>query len=176
MKTARSFHRIVAPWFFILLLVTLITGITYRIGRAWFGMSKEMGGKILSVHVGGWMGDVASPIYVLLVGGGLLSLLVTGLVLLFKSRAKAGPRRAHRILAFILLLPLTASAVTGILFKLGEDWFHFSDSTLSVLMSIHQGSWLGKELRPYYILFIGLGLLALGIYGWLLVKKRPANP
>lgn len=175
MKTARSFHRIVAPWLFILLLITLITGITYRVGRAWFGMSKEMGGKILSVHAGDWMGEAASPFYVLLVGGGLLSLLITGLVLLFKSRAKAGPRRIHRILAFILLLPLTASAVTGILFKLGEDWFHFSDSTLSILMSIHQGSWLGKELRPYYILFIGLGLLALGVYGWLLVKKRPAN-
>jgi hypothetical protein len=176
MKTARSFHRIVAPWFFILLIITLATGIIYRVGRAWFGMSKETGNKILSVHAGDWMGDIASPLYVIFIGGGLLALLFTGVVLFFKGRAKAGPRRIHRILAFILLLPLTASAATGILFKLGEDWFHFSDGTQSILMSIHQGSWLGKELRPYYILFIGLGLLALGIYGWLLVKKRPASP
>lgn len=176
MKTIRSFHRVFAPWFFILLLVTLATGIIYRVGRAWFGMSKETGNKILAIHAGDWLGQHVSPLYVLLVGGGLLALLVTGFVLFIKGRAKAGPRRIHRLLSIILLLPLTASALTGILFKLGEDWFHFSDGTLSVLMSIHQGSWLGKELRPYYILFIGLGLLVLGIYGWLLAKNRRMNP
>ncbi len=180
MKALRKLHRLISPWIFALLFISLATGIIYRIGRAWFGMSKPVGNNILSIHAGDWLGDTLSPYYVLLVGGGLLALLATGLVLAIQSRSKAGPRRMHRMLGLILMLPLAASAVTGILFKVGEDWFHFSEGTLDLLMSIHQGSWLGKTARPFYVLFIGLGLLALGIYGLRLTKlfsrKKPLIP
>jgi len=173
MKALRKVHHLISPWLFILLFVTLATGVIYRVGRAWFDMSRPTGNKVLSIHAGEWLGEATSPYYVIFIGGGLLALLVTGLVLAVQSRAKAGPRRMHRLLGLILLLPLAASAITGILFKLGEDWYHFPEGTLDILMSIHQGSWLGKTMRPFYVLFVGLGLLALGLYGLRLTKLFP---
>jgi predicted permease len=177
MKILRKLHRWCSPWIFILLFVTLATGIVYRIGRAWFDMSRPMGNKILSIHAGEWLGEALSPYYVILTGGSLLALIVSGLFLAMQSRSPSGARRWHRLLGLLLMLPLTASALTGILFKVGEDWFHFSEGTLDILMSIHQGSWLGKTVRPFYVLFVGLGLLALGWYGLRLTKlfsrKRP---
>ncbi|MFZ4682225.1 MAG: PepSY domain-containing protein [Terrimicrobiaceae bacterium] len=161
----RKFHRVVSPWLVLPLVLTLATGVTYRIGRAWFGMPKETGAKILSVHTGEWLGTAGSSAYVLLVGGGLLALVLTGTFLLIKSRAKAGARFAHRILAAILLLPLAASAITGIAFKIGEEWFHLPDKTLDLFMTIHEGAWLGQTLKPFYVLVVGLGLLVLAATG-----------
>ena len=41
-------------------------------------------------------------------------------------------------------------------------------------MHIHEGAWLGKELKVFYVLIMGLGLLAAGLLGLgiLLPKKR----
>jgi hypothetical protein len=43
-------------------------------------------------------------------------------------------------------------------------------------MDIHEGGWLGKELKVYYVLAVGLGLLGAGLLGLgiLLPKKRRA--
>ena len=161
----RKFHRIVAPWLVLPIFVTLCTGVAYRTGVSWFGMDKKTGGRILDIHAGGWLGDTGSGIYVILVGAGLLALIATGLCLLLKSRGRGSPRVLHRILGALLLLPLTASAVTGIAFKAGEDWLDFPQSTLDVLMSIHQGAWLGKAVRPFYVAAIGIGLLVLAVTG-----------
>lgn len=158
-QAPRKFHRRVAPWLAIPLLVTLATGITYRIGRAWFEMSKETGNNVLHFHTGEWLGEWGSHAWVFISGGGLLALSLTGLFLVIKSRAKGQPRVAHRILGAILLLPLTASAVTGLTVHFGGE--RLSKEAGNILMSIHQGSWLGPTLRPFYILFIGLGLLVM---------------
>lgn len=175
----RKFHRQFAPWLAIPLLLTLVTGVTYRIGRAWFGMGKETGGTILDIHAGGWLGGTGSVIYVILVGAGLLSLVATGFYLVVKSRAKGQPRVFHRIVGAIFLLPLAASAITGIAFKAGEEWLQLSDGTLGILMSIHQGSWLGKAARPFYVLAIGIGLLSLAITGLRMTgvfRKKTKHP
>jgi hypothetical protein len=173
----RKFHRRVSPWLIVPLVVTLATGIAYRIGRAWFGMDKDLGSKVLDVHSGEWLGGTGSMIYLAVVGLGLLALIVSGATLLLTSRSKIPMRLGHRIVALILMLPLTASAVTGLAYKFGEEWFHISDGTADLLMDIHQGSWLGKGVAPYYVLFVGLGLLALSWTGLqmtgLLKKKSP---
>ena len=161
----RKFHRLVAPWLTVPLLVTLSTGIAYRLGVAWFGLGKAAGGRILDIHAGGWLGDTASVFYVILNGTGLLGVVVTWLYLVRRSSSKVQPRLFHRILGMILLLPLALSATTGIAFKIGDDWLHLPDSTLGLLMSLHQGSWLGKTVRPFYVLAIGIGLLSLSITG-----------
>ncbi|MFZ4776429.1 MAG: PepSY domain-containing protein [Terrimicrobiaceae bacterium] len=178
----RKFHRRFAPWLVIPLLVTLMTGVVYRVGRAWFGMGKETGGTILEIHAGGWLGQTGSVLYVIVVGAGLLGLLATGFYLVLKSRAKGNPRVFHRILGAVFLLPLTASAATGIAFKVGEGWLHWPDSTLGLLMNIHQGSWLGPQVRPFYVLAIGFGLLILAITGLQMTglfrkkAKKPSAP
>lgn len=174
----RKLHRLAAPWLAIPLLVTLFTGIAYRIGMAWFGMRKDTGGRILDIHAGTWLGDTGSAIYVILNGAGLLGLVVTGLYLVLKGGAKVQPRIFHRILGTIFLLPLALSAITGIAFKIGDEWFDLPDSTLGLLMSLHQGSWLGKAARPFYILAIGIGLLGLAISGLQMAgvfRKRKRN-
>jgi hypothetical protein len=102
---------------------------------------------------------------VLAAGGGLLAQLLTGVTMLVKEHRGKGVRTVHWILALVLTIPLAATAVTGILFEWGESRLGFSEEMQRLLMSIHQGSWLGKELRLYYILFVGLGLLALGLSG-----------
>jgi len=86
-------------------------------------------------------------------------------------------RLFHRLLGIALLLPLTATALTGMAYKFGEDYFGISDETADLLMDIHEGGWLGKELKVYYVLTVGLGLLGAGLLGLgiLLPKKRPAR-
>ena len=161
----RKFHRLLSPWLALPLALTLATGIAYRTGRAWFGMGKETGGTILDIHAGTWLGDTGSIIYVILMGAGLLALVVTGFYLVLKSRAKGQPRAFHRILGAILLLPLAVSAVTGIGFKVGEEWLDLPKSTLDLIINIHQGSWLGQTGRVLYVLAIGIGLLILTVTG-----------
>ncbi len=174
----RIFHRKVAPWLVIPLLIALSTGIAYRLGRAWFHLEKELGWKILDIHTGEWLGHWGSAVYVGLTGLGLLAMIFSGATLLWKSRAKLALRVRHRVAAGILLLPLTASAITGLAYKFGEEFFHISDETQDVLMMIHQGSWLGKDFAPFYVLFVGLGLLFLlwtGMQMTGVFRKKPAG-
>lgn len=175
-KSVRPLHRRLAPWIFALAAVSAVTGILYRLGRAWFGMGKETGNAVLALHTGEWLGPAISPFYVLLVGGGLLFLLGSGGVLLRQGGAKAGARHWHRVAGAVLLLPLTATVVTGILAKLGEEWFGFSDETGKLLMTIHEGRWLGQGGRPFYVLVVGLGLLALGMSGLRLLWPKRRRP
>ena len=85
-------------------------------------------------------------------------------------------RLFHRLLGIALLLPLTATALTGMAYKFGKDYCGISDKTADLMMDIHEGAWLGKELKVYYVLILGLGLLAAGLLGLciLLPKKRTA--
>ena len=51
--------------------------------------------------------------------------------------------------------------MTGIGYRLGRSWLGWSDDGTKLLMSLHQGSWLGPKWRALYVLFVGLGLLYL---------------
>lgn len=164
-KWMRTFHRKVSPWLFALLIVSAVTGMTYRVGRAWLGMTKPTGDAVMNVHTGSWIGSWAGPFYILIVGGGLLFLLVTGGVLLVRSRAKIGARAWHRWAAVVFILPLTITAVTGILCGLDGVWYSLPKNVSSLAMTLHEGRWLGKAGRPFYVLFVGLGLLTLGAAG-----------
>ena len=164
----------VAPWLVLPLAVSLATGICYRIGRLWFHLDNDLADRILNLHDGAWLGAWASLAYVLVAGLGLLALAFTGSKLIFKSRAIKGVRFMHRIFGFLLFLPLATSAVTGMAFKVGEEWIGLPDDVLKVLLVVHEGAWLGKTLRPWYVLFIGFGLLGLIVSGlWMAGGKKP---
>lgn len=166
------FHRKVVPLLFPLIALTALTGVIYRVGRGWFGMEKKTGDFVLDVHTGGWLGDALSPYYVLLVGTCLLAALITGAVYLFRRGGGGWARRSHRLLGWVFLLPLAVTAATGILFEAGETWFHFPESTSKLLMTLHEGRWLGKGGRVYYVLVTGSALLGLGFIGLALWKSR----
>jgi len=172
----RALHRRLAPWLFVLLALSAVTGLAYRVGKKWFGVDKEAGNFIMSIHTGEWAGSVFSSIQILAAGLGLLFLLGSGAAMFLKSKSRQPMRLFHRLLGIALLLPLTATALTGMAYKFGKDYFGISDETADLLMDIHEGAWLGKELKVYYVLILGLGLLAAGLFGLgiLLQKKRTA--
>ncbi len=172
--TARSLHRFLSPVLFIIVGVSAVTGLAFRVGKRWFGVDGQTGQAIMEIHTGEWLGDGASPFYVLLAGVALLFIIFTGFSMLAKGRPKGAVRLWHRVLGGILLLPLAATAITGIIFQAGHSWFAISEDTSELLMNIHEGAWLGKNHKVWYVLVTGLGLLALGVSGLMLrlPKKR----
>ncbi len=175
----RKLHRKLAPWLLPFLLLSAITGIIYRIGRSWFDFTKETGNDVLYFHTGAWFGTNGSVLYVIALGIGLLFLVVSGLCMWKASKSpKAKLRKSHRLLGVIFSLPLILSAVTGIAYHIGDKWLHADEKTLKLIMNLHQGTWLGPDLRPFYILLIGIPLIFLCLSGlrlWLSMtfpKKR----
>ena len=148
-----------------LLALSAVTGLAYRVGKKWFGVDKEGGNFIMSIHTGEWAGTVFSSLQILVAGLGLLFLLGSGAAMFLKSKSRQPIRLFHRLLGIALLLPLTATALTGMAYKFGKDYCGISDDTADLLMDIHEGAWLGKELKVFYVLILGLGLLAAGLLG-----------
>jgi uncharacterized iron-regulated membrane protein len=166
----RQLHRKSAPILFVPLFLTAITGVAYRVGRTWFDIPDTVADFFMTLHEGRFLGQALVPIYVLLVGLGLLGLLATGIVMVLKRKPTTGQpkkdtRWVHRILAPIAFLPLLLSASTGIAYRLGRAWFSLSSEQASLLMSIHQGSFFGSVGRSIYVLLVGLGLVVLLITG-----------
>jgi len=182
MMNLRKLHRKSAPILFLPLFLTAITGVAYRVGRAWFGLPEAVAEFLMTLHEGRFLGQALVPFYVLLMGLGLLGMLITGIVMVVKRKpAKGQPKKdhrwMHRILAPIAFLPLLLSASTGIGYRLGRAWFGISNEQASVLMSLHQGSYFGAMGRPIYVLLVGLGLVILlitGIQMTPLFRKRRA--
>lgn len=172
----RRLHRKLSPFLFALVAVSAITGFTYRAGKKWFGMDGQTGQAVMEWHTGEWLGEAASPFYVLLAGAAMLFLLTTGAMLLFQKSGSSPLRHWHRILGIVLILPLAATALTGVLYKTGQAWFGISEETADLLMTIHEGGWLGKGPKVYYSVMMGCGLLALGVLGIALRRKRHPKP
>ncbi len=163
---SRKLHRRIAPILFIPLLLSALTGIAYRLGRSWFEIPNSVANVLMAIHQGEYLGQGLVPIYVLLVGLGLLGLVVTGLSMLKLKRqlskrpSKLHHRWVHHVMATIAFLPLMVSATTGIAYRLGNTWFDLPSKQSALLLQIHQGSYLGPTLKPIYVLVVGLVLIA----------------
>ena len=72
-------------------------------------------------------------------------------------------RELHKSIAPIVLLPLTVTVLTGVIYRLGKSWFDLSRDQVHFLMVIHEGEYLGQTLEPIYVLLNALGLI------WMLV-------
>jgi hypothetical protein len=77
----RKFHKIVAPIVFLPLFVTVITGVAYRLGRNWFGLSRDQAHILMVIHEAEYLGEDIKPFYVLLNGIGLMWMLITGIIM-----------------------------------------------------------------------------------------------
>jgi ABC-type cobalt transport system substrate-binding protein len=168
----RKLHRKLSPWLFALVAVSAVTGVAFRAGKKWFGMDGQTGQAVMEWHTGEWLGPAWSPFYVLLAGAALLFLVITGGAMLRKKTGKGTARTWHRVLGVVLLLPLAATALTGILYKTGQAWFGVSEETADLLMTIHEGAWLGRHLKVYYCVVTGCGLLVLGFFGLALLRRK----
>jgi hypothetical protein len=68
-------------------------------------------------------------------------------------------RKLHRAISPVVLLPLLITVSTGVGYRLSKDWFGLSRDQVHVLMSLHEGEYLGPILEPFYVLLNGLGLM-----------------
>jgi uncharacterized iron-regulated membrane protein len=86
-------------------------------------------------------------------------------------------RQLHRQLAPIFLLPFMVTAITGVAYRLGKNWFGFSKEQVHFLMVIHEGEYLGTSVKPFYVLLNGLGMLMILITGGVMwfesVRRSP---
>ena len=86
---ARELHSRLAPWVLLPLLVTMSSGVTYRLARDGFGGTREQVHWRRVIHEGEWLGETLEPVVVLLNATGLLWMLVTGgAILLNRWRRK----------------------------------------------------------------------------------------
>lgn len=78
----RRIHATLAPLVIVPLLVTVLTGVIYRLARDWGGVKGKAAHWLMVIHQGEWLnpwlGHGAQTWYVLLNGLGLLWMLGTG--------------------------------------------------------------------------------------------------
>lgn len=77
-QSIRKIHRSLAPFVLLPLFLTVSTGVTYRLAKDWFGLSRDQVHFLMTIHEGEYFGSTLEPVYVLLNGLGLLWMLVTG--------------------------------------------------------------------------------------------------
>ena len=82
---SRQFHKSLAPWVFLPLLISALTGVFYRISKDLLGYSREEVHWLMSLHEGEWLGDSGELIYVILNSLGLIWMLITGLQIFSKK-------------------------------------------------------------------------------------------
>ncbi|MFM7423737.1 MAG: PepSY domain-containing protein [Elainella sp.] len=81
----RQLHQTVAPFVILPLSITILTGVTYRLAKSWFGLSRDQVHWLMVLHEGEYLGQFWEPVYVLLNGMGALWMLVTGSVMVWQN-------------------------------------------------------------------------------------------
>jgi uncharacterized iron-regulated membrane protein len=163
----RKIHRTIAPIFFLPLFISGVTGIIYRIGKDWLGLEQSQTALFLRLHQGSYLGDPLKPAYVLLVGLGAISLIITGFNLLLKQTKNKtfNIRNSHRQIGAILFIPFLVTAVTGSIFRISTTWLQIPYDRVAFLINLHQGEFSGKFLHPIYVLLLGTGLIFMLVTG-----------
>jgi hypothetical protein len=88
----RRWHALLAPVVFAPLLLTVLSGMGYRLLRDWGGLSRERVHLLMVLHEGEWLGESGKALYVALNGLGLLWMLISGGGLLIQRWRRPAPR------------------------------------------------------------------------------------
>jgi hypothetical protein len=88
----RRLHGLIAPVVLTPLLLTVCSGMAYRLLKDWAGLSRDQVHVLMVLHEGEWLGSRFESVYVLLNGLGLLWMLVTGAGMLVQKWHKRAPR------------------------------------------------------------------------------------
>ncbi len=88
LRQFRQLHQTVAPFVILPLSITILTGVTYRLAKSWFGLSREQVHWLMTLHEAEYLGQIGEPIYVLLNGLGALWMLVTGSVMVWQNLSR----------------------------------------------------------------------------------------
>ena len=82
---SRQFHKALAPWVFLPLFLSAITGLFYRVSKDLLGYTRDEVHWLMSFHEGEWLGDNGELIYVFLNSLGILWMLITGFQMFSKK-------------------------------------------------------------------------------------------
>ena len=82
---SRQFHKSLAPWVFLPLFISALTGLMYRISKDLLGFSRNEVHWLMSLHEGEWLGENGELIYVILNSLGLIWMLITGFQMFSKN-------------------------------------------------------------------------------------------
>jgi len=120
----RPLHRKLSLWLALPLLLSAASGVAYRTGRTWFRMTSKTGGEILSIHSWECLGKAASLAMIWVIGCGLLFLCLSAAKMLWESRRRVmqSPQKIrlwHRLVGAFFIIPLAASAISGIAYRTG---------------------------------------------------------
>lgn len=92
----RRLHATLAPWVLLPLLLTVGTGVGYRVLRDWAGLGRDQAHGLMVLHEGEWLrrwlGPTGETLYVLLNGLGLLWMLLTGAAMVWQRLRRPAPR------------------------------------------------------------------------------------
>jgi len=84
----RRLHAALAPLVLLPLLLTVCSGMAYRLLRDWAGLGRDQAHILMVLHEGEWLRSLVGPlgesVYVLLNGLGLLWMLLTGALMLWQ--------------------------------------------------------------------------------------------
>jgi hypothetical protein len=84
----RRLHGALAPWVLAPLLLTVSTGVGYRLLRDWGGLNRDQAHGLMVLHEGQWLerwfGASGETFYVLANGLGLLWMLVSGAAMVWE--------------------------------------------------------------------------------------------
>jgi hypothetical protein len=96
----RRWHGALAPFVLLPLLLTVASGLGYRLLRDWLGLERDRAHLLMALHEGEWLktwfGPPGETLYVLLNGLGLLWMIGSGAAMLWqrwrlaKARAVGG--------------------------------------------------------------------------------------
>ena len=78
----RRVHAAAAPVVLAPLLLTVLSGMSYRLLKDWGGLGRDQVHWLMVLHEGEWLGHLGETLYVLLNGLGLLWMLSSGALLL----------------------------------------------------------------------------------------------
>ena len=95
LKTVRKFHSAIALLVLLPLLVTVTTGVAYRLGKSWWGLSRDQVHVLMTIHEGEYLGPTLEPIYVLN-GLGLLWMITTGGLMAWQNLTRSLAQRQRR--------------------------------------------------------------------------------
>ena len=91
LRRIRQLHRWVSPFVLLPLLITLTTGMAYRLLKDWAGLERDQVHWLMALHEGEWLGPQLEPAVVLLNGIGLLWMLITGGAMVWQQFRLARP-------------------------------------------------------------------------------------
>lgn len=81
----RKLHAAIAPFVLLPMFVTVFTGVTYRLGKSWLGLTRDQVHFLMVIHEGEYLGQILEPVYVLLNGLGLMWMLATGGMMAYQN-------------------------------------------------------------------------------------------